>query len=88
MVRSSAAGKLFELCREVAAGFGVSLEEGATGGGSDGNFTAAVGCPTIDGLGLEGAGAHAPLEHINISSLPLRAALLAAILTSEMQLTD
>jgi glutamate carboxypeptidase len=88
MVRSSAAGKLFELCREVAAGFGVSLEEGATGGGSDGNFTAAVGCPTIDGLGLEGAGAHAPHEHINISSLPLRAALLAAILTSEMQLTD
>ena len=44
--------------------------EGATGGGSDGNFTAALGVPTLDGLGVKGGGAHADLEHIVIDSLP------------------
>ena len=63
-----------------AAGSGLELTEGSTGGGSDGNFTAALGVPTLDGLGVLGGGAHADDEHIVIDSLPERAALLAALL--------
>jgi glutamate carboxypeptidase len=83
MVRSERSGELFAFCRKVAAQLGKSLEEGMTGGGSDGNFTSAVGCPTLDGLGLEGAGAHAPHEHINIDSFSFRATLLAALLSGD-----
>lgn len=83
MVRSEASAKLFKTAVEIAKLLNVKLLEGSTGGGSDGNFTAAVGCPTLDGLGLEGAGAHAPHEHIRISSLPFRASLLAGLLSSE-----
>jgi glutamate carboxypeptidase len=50
------------------------------GGGSDGNFTAGLGIPTLDGLGAVGDGAHAPHEHILISELPRRAALLAGLI--------
>jgi glutamate carboxypeptidase len=57
----------------------LKLEEGSTGGGSDGNFTAALGVPTLDGLGARGDGAHAVHEHIVIESLAERAALLATI---------
>ncbi len=60
----------------------VALEEGSTGGGSDGNFTAALGIPTLDGLGAVGKGAHAEHEQVLINSLPRRAHLLAAILTN------
>ena len=63
-----------------AATIGLELTEGSTGGGSDGNFTAALGIPTLDGLGARGGGAHADDEHILIDSLPERAALLAALL--------
>ncbi len=59
---------------------GLELTEGSTGGGSDGNFTAALGIPTLDGLGARGGGAHADDEHVLIDSLPERAALLAALL--------
>ena len=59
---------------------GLDLTEGSTGGGSDGNFTAALGIPTLDGLGARGGGAHADNEHIVIDSLSERAALLAALL--------
>ena len=65
---------------EIAARLGLELTEGSTGGGSDGNFTAALGVPTLDGLGVQGGGAHADDEHIMIDSLPERAALLAALL--------
>jgi glutamate carboxypeptidase len=71
----------FELAREVAACLGLPALDGVfVGGGSDGNFTAAVGCPTLDGLGAVGGGAHAEGEHVRIDAMPQRAALLAAII--------
>jgi glutamate carboxypeptidase len=81
MERSHAMGELFERARAIAAAMGVSdLREGSTGGGSDGNFTAALGVPTLDGLGPEGEGAHAAAEHVLVDSLPRRAALVAGLL--------
>lgn len=73
-------GALFERVCTVAAKLGMTLKEGGTGGGSDGNFTAAMGIPTIDGLGVPGAGAHADHEHIEIDQIAGRAALLTALL--------
>jgi glutamate carboxypeptidase len=73
--------KTFEQAQRLAASLGLILEEGSTGGGSDGNFTAALGTPTLDGMGAVGDGAHAAHEHVIISSLADRAALLATILT-------
>ena len=70
--RWNAAGKvarLYEQAREVARELGQELAEGGTGGGSDGNFTAALGVPTLDGLGAIGDGAHALHEHVDIESL-------------------
>ena len=61
---------------------GFDLQEGSTGGGSDGNFTAALGVPTLDGLGPEGEGAHAAHEHVDTESFPRRAALVAGLLAS------
>lgn len=86
MVRTRATEDLFMEARRIADRLGQSLMEGATGGGSDGNFTSAVGCPTLDGLGLEGAGAHAPHEQIDLRSLPFRATLLAGLLSSELDI--
>ena len=80
MERSPAMGHLFERARRIAAAMGVELREGSTGGGSDGNFTAALGVPTLDGLGAEGEGAHAAHEHVWVESLPRRAALMAGLL--------
>lgn len=70
----------FERAREIGAEMGLELLEGSTGGGSDGNFTAALGVATIDGLGCPGDGAHADTEHILAGALPERTALLAALL--------
>jgi glutamate carboxypeptidase len=72
--------RLYAVAREAAATFGVALGEGGTGGGSDGNFTAALGVPTLDGLGPAGDGAHARHEHVLVADLGFRAALLAALL--------
>lgn len=72
--------RLFELARAAGAELGIAVEEGATGGGSDGNFTAAIGIPTLDGLGAIGDGAHALHEHVDVASLPIRAALLARLI--------
>ena len=80
MERSEAMANLFEHARRIAAAMGVDLREGSTGGGSDGNFTAAIGVPTLDGLGAEGEGAHAAHEHVLTESLPRRAALVAGLL--------
>jgi glutamate carboxypeptidase len=80
MERSQGIIKLFDRAREVARGLGMELTEGSTGGGSDGNLTAALGVPTLDGLGVRGGGAHAEDEHVLIESLPERAALLAALI--------
>lgn len=80
MERSPAIASLFEQARQIAEKLGLTLTEGSTGGGSDGNFTAALGLPTLDGLGARGAGAHADNEHIVVESLGERARLLAALL--------
>jgi glutamate carboxypeptidase len=68
--------------KEIGSRLGFDLEEGSTGGGSDGNFTAALGVPTLDGMGAMGDGAHADHEHILISQLTARTSLLAATLLS------
>ena len=81
MVRTKAIGELFQLARQVAAELGVALEESSTGGGSDGNFTAALGIPTLDGLGAVGEGAHAQNESILIDRIADRTALLAGLLS-------
>lgn len=81
MERTPASAALFVRAREIArAALDQDLQEGATGGGSDGNFTAALGLPTLDGLGPDGRGAHAADEHVLVASLAPRAALLAALL--------
>ena len=80
MERTGAVAELFERAQKIARTIGLGLGEGSTGGGSDGNFTAALGLPTLDGLGIHGAGAHATHEQIDLNSLPERTALLAALL--------
>ena len=79
-VRTPSVARLFEFVREHGAAVGLDIGEGSTGGASDGNFTAAVGVPTIDGLGVPGAGAHTFEEHILIDTLPKRVAFLRRIL--------
>lgn len=79
--RNSHVAALYELARRAALELGQTLGEGSTGGGSDGNFTAAVGVPTLDGLGPRGDGAHALHEHIELDDLPWRAALAASVLS-------
>ncbi len=78
--RSPGVVLLFEKARELAAELGFELGEGAAGGGSDGNITAGLGVPTLDGLGAVGDGAHASHEHVELSEMPKRAALLARLL--------
>lgn len=80
MERTAGTVTLFEQARELAAGLGFALEEAATGGGSDGNFTSALGIPTLDGMGAVGRGAHAENESIRIDSLAPRTALLAGMI--------
>jgi len=70
LVRTAETEKLFEQARRLAAEIGLDLKEGSVGGGSDGNFIAALGVPVLDGLGVDGAGAHAEHEHIIISDMP------------------
>lgn len=82
MERSAAGIALFTRAAAVAAALGRQIGEGPAGGGSDGNFTAALGVPTLDGLGAIGDGAHAAHEHIDITALPWRTALLAGLLAS------
>lgn len=81
MEHTRAAG-LFRKARDLGRQMGMKIEEASTGGGSDGNFTAALGVPTLDGLGGVGDGAHALHEHVIVSELPRRAALLAALLAA------
>src|SRR5580704_3180866 len=71
---------LYSQARALAAQMGFALGEACVGGGSDGNFTAALGVPTLDGLGAVGEGAHSPDENILVRALPQRAALLAGLL--------
>mgnify|MGYP001368293917 CR=1 FL=1 len=85
--RTGTVEQLYHRARAIAERLGHELREGSTGGGSDGNFTAALGVPTLDGLGAIGAGAHALHEHIDVGGLSWRAALLAA-LVAEVQAGD
>ncbi len=71
---------LYEAAREIAGSLGYSISSQSSGGGSDGNFTGAMGIPTLDGLGVAGAGAHTLDEHIQIDSLAYRGKLMAGIL--------
>ena len=82
--RTDAVARLYGRARAVAASLGHDLQEGGTGGGSDGNFTAAIGVPTLDGLGAVGAGPHALYEHVELGALPWRAALLAGLIVETM----
>lgn len=80
LVRTELTAQLFEHARRLGAEVGLDLKEGSVGGGSDGNFIAAHGVPVLDGLGVDGAGAHAEHEHIIISDIPRRAALLTRLI--------
>ena len=80
MERTAGVAALYAQAVSIARDLGWKLSEAAVGGGSDGNFTAGLGIPTLDGLGGVGDGAHAPHEHILISELPRRAALLAGLI--------
>ena len=79
--RSAKVERLYGEARAVSRELGQELAEGGTGGGSDGNFTAALGVPTLDGLGAVGDGAHALHEHVDVDSLADRAALIAGLIT-------
>jgi glutamate carboxypeptidase len=80
--RTREGAKLFAHAQSLMREMGISVDETSTGGGSDGNFTSALGIPTLDGLGAVGDGAHSPREHVVIRHLPERAALLAGLLAS------
>lgn len=80
MPRDALMIQTFQQAADIAAEIGLQLGEGKSGGASDANFCAALGVPTLDGLGPLGDGAHAYHEHVRIASLPERAALLAALL--------
>jgi glutamate carboxypeptidase len=80
MERTAGVAALYQKAQEIASKVGWKLEEAAVGGGSDGNFTAGMGIPTLDGMGGVGEGAHAVHEFIIISELPRRALLLAGMI--------
>jgi len=80
MERTPVIAKLFEQAQRIGRRLGIELTEGSTGGGSDGNFTAALGIPTLDGLGIRGGGGHADHEHILIESITPGVELLTALL--------
>jgi glutamate carboxypeptidase len=82
MERSAGIVKLFRTAQKLAREIGVELEESQTGGGSDGNFTAALGVPTLDGLGAVGEGPHAANESILINRMADRTALIAKLIAA------
>ncbi len=82
MERTKAIGELFAIAKKQAWELGILLEESSTGGGSDGNFTAALGVPTLDGLGCVGEGAHTLNENFLVERIPDRAALLAKLIAA------
>lgn len=80
MERDEQMERTFEQCQQIAKSIGLSVYEDTVGGGSDGNITASLGAPTLDGLGPRGAGLHADHEHVIVRSMPQRAAHIAAML--------
>ena len=83
MRQSAASRALFARAAHIGRQLGLTLEGASVGGGSDGNFTAALGLPTLDGLGATGAGIHARHEHIIVAEVVQRTALLAGLLSGE-----
>ena len=81
MERTKTIAKLFSKAKKMSRKLGLRLEESSTGGGSDGNFTAALGVPTLDGLGAVGEGAHAMNESILVDRIADRVALLAMLIS-------
>jgi glutamate carboxypeptidase len=71
---------LYETARGIARSIGFDISSQSSGGGSDGNFTGAMGIPTLDGLGVQGAGGHTLDEHLLMGSLAPRAKLIAGLL--------
>ncbi|HMA53189.1 MAG TPA: M20/M25/M40 family metallo-hydrolase, partial [Acidobacteriota bacterium] len=82
MEKTKASAKLFARAQEIAAGLGLTLKAGKTGGGSDASIAAGMGIPTLDGLGPDGDGLHAEHEHLLVPSLVERTALLTELLKS------
>lgn len=82
MERTDKIVAMFRKAQQLAAELGLAIDETGTGGGSDGNFTAALGVPTLDGLGAVGEGGHAQGEYAIVSHMPERAALLVRLLQS------
>jgi glutamate carboxypeptidase len=80
MERSPGVVRLAQLAQRLASEVGFSLSEASTGGASDGNFTAAMGVPTLDGLGPDGGGAHADSEHLLVESWLQRTQLLRLLI--------
>lgn len=80
MERTPGTAVLYAAAQRVGAELGIAVAESSSGGGSDGNFTSAIGVPTLDGLGVVGAGAHGHDEHVLLSCLAARAALLAGVI--------
>jgi glutamate carboxypeptidase len=81
MPRDALMVQTFERAKALAAGAGLALTEGGTGGGSDANFVAPLGVPVLDGLGAQGNGAHSEREHVLLGSLAERTQLLAALIS-------
>ena len=77
--RTEASVRMFGAAREVAEAQGWTLHEAGTGGASDGNLASAMGCPTLDGLGPDGGGAHSLDEHVKLADIAPRIALLAGL---------
>jgi glutamate carboxypeptidase len=82
MERNAGAASLYAIARGICAEWGVELGEASVGGGSDGNFTAAMGIPTLDGLGAVGEGAHSTHESIALDRVADRAALIARLVAA------
>lgn len=88
-LEAASSERLYQRLRELAGDLGISSPgKTAVGGGSDGNFTAALGVPTLDGLGAVGGGAHAEHEHVVVAELPRRTALVAALLRDQLSMRD
>ncbi|HUF05656.1 MAG TPA: M20 family metallopeptidase [Aridibacter sp.] len=84
MERTDAVVRLFKKAKELGASFGYEIGETQVGGASDGNFVGALGVPVLDGLGIEGDGAHRLDEHVVVSDIPNRASLLTLLLKNDL----
>jgi glutamate carboxypeptidase len=85
MERTDAQDRLLAIAGSILDGWDIPVEPIGTGGGSDGNFTAAIGTPTLDALGPMGGGAHSPEEYLDLTSLPDRIALVASLIAETVR---